>query len=553
MNIDDVVHIGCDSIEIDSGLNEQDFAHSRSGQYMSETGFLCTPEPNAPNASNDEARFRIEDFRFTGTRLGKNGTVILCAPSFADDCLLSLIQNALAAHADSAAGNNAGADLRREADALRFTAAAQKKALQAIYAASSAAEYLLKQNKNFVNCGPAGIIVSENGSVLFLPPTLFERSMLSRSGNERAFLYGSWIAPISDKSANLRFTVAACAYAIMSGKRPFEQEDEEKRAEDYLDNNFIPLAYLIAAENDKTKALLRTIDGALSCKTQYTKGGLQSARPSQSAGAAVASAKAPAFLPHDFTDLLTAASTYGKTDAAATAKKGLDEKRTAFIAQRHKTVKRRRFMRRHGVKLAVAAAAILIAAVSTVGIVKSNNRPTTENMTAMEVVRTFYSALHNLDTLTMDSCGSRAALKNYSNMAATLFVTGKMRQAYENTPSFLTPEQWVASDNPLDYWVFGLTHLTVESEDPAAYAQNAQKGDTAQITARFYILAEEGQHNYRVAAYTDRLMLEYGKKYWQITRIDSRSEDVDFDAELFVQRLASEGIRQIKDDYPWLP
>jgi len=443
--------------------------------------------------------------------------------------------------------------LRREADALRFTAAAQKKALQAIYAASSAAEYLLKQNKNFVNCGPAGIIVSENGSVLFLPPTLFERSMLSRSGNERAFLYGSWIAPISDKSANLRFTAAACAYAIMSGKRPFEQEDEEKRSEDYLDNNFIPLAYLIAAENDKTKALLQMLDGALSCKTQYTKSGLQSARPSQSVGSAAASAKVPAFLPPDFTDLLTAASTYGKTDAAANAKKELDEKRTAFIAQRHKTVKRRRFMRRHGVKLAVAAAAILIAAVSAVGIVKSNNRPTTKDMTAMEVVHTFYSALHNLDTLTLDSCGSRAALKNYSNMAATLFVTGKMRQAYENTPSFLTPEQWVASDNPLDYWVFGLTHLTVESEDPAAYAQNAQKGDTAQITARFYILAEEGQHNYRVAAYTDRLMLEYGKKYWQITRIDSRSEDVDFDAELFVQRLASEGIRQIKDDYPWLP
>ena len=69
----------------------------------------------------------------------------------------------------------------------------------------------------------------------------------------------------------------------------------------------------------------------------------------------------------------------------------------------------------------------------------------------MEVVHTFYSALHNLDTLTMDSCGSRKALKNYSNMAATLFVTGKMRQAYENTPSFLTPEQWIVSDNPLAF------------------------------------------------------------------------------------------------------
>ena len=312
MNTDDVVHIGRDSIEIDSGLNEQDFARSRSGQYMSETGFLCTPEPNAPNVSNEAVSFRVDDFRFTGTRLGKNGTVILCAPSFAGNCLLSLIQNALSAHADSAAGNNVGAD----------SAAAQKKALQAIYAASTAAEYLLKQNKNFVNCGPAGIIVSENGSVLFLPPTLFERSMLSRSGNERAFLYGSWLAPISDTGASLRFTVAACAYAVMSGKRPFEQEDEEKRGEDYLDNNFIPLAYLIAAENDKTKALLQMLDGALCAGTpRHTKGGLQSARPSQSAGAAAASAKVPAFLPPDFTDLLTAASTYGKTDAAANAKK----------------------------------------------------------------------------------------------------------------------------------------------------------------------------------------------------------------------------------------
>ena len=62
MNTDDVVHIGRDSIEIDSGLNEQDFARARSGQYMSETGFLCTPETNV---SNEAVSFRVEDFRFT--------------------------------------------------------------------------------------------------------------------------------------------------------------------------------------------------------------------------------------------------------------------------------------------------------------------------------------------------------------------------------------------------------------------------------------------------------------------------------------------------------
>ena len=574
INIDNVLRITNGTLELNSGLSEQEFARSRLAQYMNEEGLLCKPlsEDSCTAGTQGGASFTIETFRFTGTAV-KDGTVILTAPGFKGRPLLSFIQSAMSK--PSAAVKGAPSS---DTDKTCAEKIAALKALDTAYRAVRECEKyraLRTQNENteahiavhgksahsLHNCGPLSILYAEDGSVLFLPPSLFERSMLARSGQERASLYGFWVRGGTSETESFAFSFAACTYAVLTGQPPFPAANDEARIEDYTDDNFIPLSFLFPhiADNDagrSFKALMQAMDAALS-SVQVRRTSIQIKRegelflPSLIVSEAAFAQKPfmPLQLPPSKADKAGIYKPEVKPEASAE-----DKALVSFMHSQQKRIHRRRFMRRHGGKLAIGAGVFVLIAAAIFSIVKTNmERPTTKGMTPVEVVHTFYTALHELDTLTLDSCGERKAIKTYSNMAASLFVTGKMRQAYERKPDFLPPEQWIDLKNPLDFWVFGLTHLTIESEDAAAYMQDAQKGDTVQVTACFYILTEEGQHNYRAAAYTDRLILTYGKKYWQITRLDSESEDVDFDTELFIQRLGSDDIQKIKNDYLWLP
>ena len=83
INIDNVLRITNGTLELNSGLSEQEFARSRLAQYMNEEGLLCKPlsEDSCTAGTQGGASFAIETFRFTGTAV-KDGTGILTAPRF---------------------------------------------------------------------------------------------------------------------------------------------------------------------------------------------------------------------------------------------------------------------------------------------------------------------------------------------------------------------------------------------------------------------------------------------------------------------------------------
>ncbi len=190
-------------------------------------------------------------------------------------------------------------------------------------------------------------------------------------------------------------------------------------------------------------------------------------------------------------------------------------------------------------------------------------------MSPIDVVQTFYSSINTLDSVMLDSMGKAEATKNYSNMVASIFVTGKMREAYEQIVSFLPPAQWIGIDNPTEISVFGLTNLEIVMH--STWIENPVQGDTVQCTATFYTLINQGLESYEVTKTTDALTLMYGKNFWQITSIENNSSQIPVDSKQFIEDVtitrilikedASIGLHEqgvflsetLRETYPWLP
>ncbi len=562
---------------MDSGLSEQEFARSRCGQYMSEQGLLYTPAPGGG--------FATAAFRFTGTECRsrntaeqghKNGTVILSAPPFNGKPLLSFMEDAMGACKEAAA-QSAGQTPSEVQNGCREKIAALR-ALDAVYRAAEygdtheahqtggAARHGIADTPR--NCGPLSVLYADDGSVLFLPPALFERSVLARTGAERAALYGFWVRGGMSGHESRTFTFAACVYAVLTGKPPFTEIDDERRTEDYADNNFIPLACLFPhiadnSEGEALRALIHSVDAALAAPKKNRKGAafaLRGGHGNRHTGgygtegggqAKVHGQRAlpsfviteKAFKKNPFVPLPVPPAVSGNTvpsPADDNSDSPEQQSLALFVRAQQKTVRRRRFMRKHGTKLAFGTGLFAIVLIAAISIIKTNlERPNTKGMTPIEVVHTFYNGLHTLDTIVMDGCGTHKAVKAYSNMAANLFVTGKIRQAYEKSPPFLPPEQWPFSYDPASIWIFGLTRLSIAEMDGKGtvlptytHTAYAEKGDSVRIHADFFIIANEGAENYSVMHRNDELTLSFNKR-WRITDIQSRNEDIAIDSASF--------------------
>ncbi|MGI5173680.1 hypothetical protein H0R92_08780 [Treponema sp. OMZ 840] len=583
INIDDVLRIKNNRLELNSGLSEQEFARSRLAQYMSEEGLLCKPlsgtsKKNAPCPADSQggASFTIEAFRFTQTHV-KDGAVVLSAPAFKGRPLLSFIQTAMSAPAE----NSSVAQKKAALEALDAAYCAVRMLSEDTEAQKTAQD---KTAQKLHNCGPLSILYGEDGSVLFLPPSLFERSMLARSGKERAFLYGFWVRGGTSEKESFTFSFGSCLYAVLTGRVPFPAADDEARIADYTDDNFIPLSLLFPyiADNDEGRAfaaLIQAIDSAL-VSPQAQRTSIQIKRQKSTAFPSMI-VNEGAFTQNPLTPLQIPQHDDGRQQegrqepkAAQPAAHAAEDKALfSFINAQQKRIGKRRFMRKHGTKLAFTAAVVVIICAAAFSIVKANmQRPTTKGMTPLEVVHTFYTALHELDTIVLDGCGDKKAIKAYSNTAASLFVMGKVRQAYEKTPDFLPPEQWLFSYNPLETWIFGLTRLSVNALENTSFTDSvsAQKGDSVRLKAEFFMLANEGPEHYAVSRRSDELTLTFNKM-WRITALKSSQKEIAADDEAFRRDIAEvletaqkapqeafaenliREIGHLYGRYPWLP
>ncbi len=521
-----IVTIDKNGLTLNTGLSSRQFANAKMGQYVTEPGVLITQ--NAPNS------FTTEEFRFTDTKtlpVGKSDEVVLTNNTLQGTTLLSEIEN------DS------------------------KKSLQALETLSSIVEWSIENNVQLPNCGPEGTIITKKG-ILFLPFELFERSILAQNKDTSSLLYGCWVNTALNDIDSWRFTLSCYTYTILTSKKPFPELDREKRTEDYYDNNFIPLNLMIKTNDTASQIINHNLSLTNKAHTNIKPQKMKEKKKSITASLRETNKNVEngsVALPSQITDLEVQ-----NIDSL------ILQSQQQFIEKKAKQLKKTRFLRKQKSKIIVVSILFLFGCFIGGSIIKSNlSKPTTEGMTPTQVVQTLYTSLNTLDNVTLDSCGTTDAVGNYSNMVATIYVSSKMREAYERTSPFLTPSQWIGTDNPSEHFMFGLTNVTIEQRGSSN--DSPIKGDKAHFTASFYTVVKQGVDYFEVTKSSDTITLEYGRKHWQIVELKSDSQQIPVDSAQFIEDVTitrmlikeddtidtrEQGIllaETLRESYPWVP
>ncbi len=519
-----IVTINESGITLHTGLSSRQFANAKMGQYVTESGLLVQ--------KISDNKFSAEEFRFTNTKTtakNKSDEVVLTNESINGKTLLSIM----------------------EGDT--------QEALQTLDTLNAIIEWSFVNKIKIPNCGPEGTIVTENG-ILFLPFELFERSILAQNKETTSLFYGIWTNTALNEKDSWRFTLSTYAYKILSNQVPFTELNIEKRSEDYYDSNFIPLQFLVYVPSSVSQIINHnlSITGSahLSIKPRKESKKNLSSRILETNKQSEENSIA---LPLQIANI-----SIQKVDSQT------EQEKNSFITKTANQLKKKRFIRKHKTSIALLSLTAVFVAVIVGSIIQSNlTKPTTKGMTSIEVVQTFYNAINTLDNVQLDMCGKKSAVDSYSNMVSTVYVSGKIREAYERTIPHLPPAQWISTANPTSHFMFGITNLDIQNKK--ATSSSPTIGDTALFTADFYLVASQGLDHYEVTKTTDTLTLEYGKKEWQIVSLNSNKNQIPVDSTQFIEdaiitrelikedstiELHEQGIlltETLRETYPWLP
>ncbi len=217
-----------------------------------------------------------------------------------------------------------------------------------------------------------------------------------------------------------------------------------------------------------------------------------------------------------------------------------------FRVRQRRSIKRRRFIRKNrGVIMGMSIVFLCLAGITALVVSDIRAKPTTENMTPLEVTEMFYQGINTLDQSLIDACITGNAGKEYSDLVTNLYVIGRVRQAYERTPGIMTPEQWLDTETPRNHSVFGLTNLKTEKTDAP------QTGGKAAFTVSFYMLlpqppetdspdessdslSADAPYPLSVHRRTDTVTLSLKGGRWRISDITTEQDDpVPVDTEAF--------------------
>ncbi len=521
-----IITINENGLTLNTGLSSRQFANAKMGQYVTEPGIIVSIQ----NGEISTAEFRFLDTQTIPN--GKADTVVLSNNSVKGKTLLEIIDD-----------NNTVTSL---------------KTLENLY---TIIEWSFSQNIELPNCGPLGTIVTENG-ILFLPFELFERSILSQTKETTSVLYGCWTNTALNHIDSWRFTLSTYLYTCISGQKPYPETDREKRVEDYFDNNFIPLNLLIQVNEDLSQAINHNL--SLTNKAhQSIKPQKQKSRVSSLASNILDTTKTG-----EANSLPIPLPLHSLTIQKASTQILLEQEH--FKIKKTKELSKKRFFRKYKTLVAVVGVIVVFVGIFTVSIIQSNlSRPTTEGMTEAQVVQTFYNAVNTLDSMLLDSTGVSSAIGDYSTMVSTIFVSAKMREAYERVEPFLPPAQWIGTDDPTSLFVYGLSNVLIEQL--SSTHETPQEGDTATFTVSFNTIVNQGLENYEISQSIDTLTLTYGRKHWQITELVSNTEQVPVDSATFIEdvnivrelikedssiQLHEQGIllsETLREKYFWLP
>lgn len=499
-------------VEFDTGMTDRSFAQSKLMQYLEEEG-MCVRI-----TSSDD--FVFEPWRFDGTKAGES-SICLYGADFTDTPYRSLYDILMSA--------------KNEAD--------KKEAWRVLTVLLS---MLCKSEKRFGEkllplSGPAGIFIAKD-AFLFLPLIFCERCLPLNQ-------YAQWLYPSLSKKSEQAYTFmfASFCYTVLASHPPFEAKgsDCDTLINDMRDKAFIPLGYEVYNCNEN---LAHLINESLSLPIKRTFTDFVPV------------------VPKEYTDCIKATA-QKKTDTFEV----FNQKKEIYIEKRMKHVRRKRFMRKNSLVFQMSFVFIAIISLVAASIISDKaKQPTTLGMTAQEVVYTYYTSMSELDQIKMDMCvektddtkrGSAAA--NYNSLVTSLYVTTKVRSAYEHTDANFTPAQWLLLKEPLGQTVFGVSQLHI-NEKSNATTQRAEF-DVSFYLFSPYIVQSDDENQDIVSAYpltitknTDAVQVSFIKDRYLITgieNIDSNPIPVDIQSFFIENDVSSDSEQEVRLrlEYPWFP
>lgn len=492
-------------IILHTAMTDREFAQANMMQHMKAEGYVAKEA--------DGGSFEFSKWFFEDTATDESGEFSLSGPGFSGITAYQILKEV--------------EDACKDTEICTKPNQTQLDAWKKIFRIIKAMKAAELEHITLPDSGAIGIIYADDGSILFLPELLVTRSIAMRSQKEAAEYTESWRQPILPIEQMPSFSAAVMIYTIITGRRPFNADSPEALTEDFLDCYFVPAEYVCTISKENAEIL----DTALKGKIKF--------RPSLK--------RLLSIFKEDISEVYL--------PETKTAKKEAKDKANAKLISR---TKRSRYIRRHFTQIAIAVLSVVIAAVITISIVNTElSRPTTKGLTSIQVVESFYTSMHSLQTESLDECISKDAGKDVKSIVTNIYVTSKMQTA--QGLRFFTPAQWITVGTPDRSSLFGITHLKINGVETAVNADwlannkkiplDVQKGSKESFTVDYYLVLTEDPENITILEYKDSVELTFVKDKWIITKLDRNGIESKCNRAAFIQDLSEDKT----ESYPWFP
>ena len=537
---------------LNSFLNETNFGKIQRAIDLNESGILA--ECRGKDFSS-EMKFNFTPWKFTGTEVeSQSALVLFTGNGFEGRTLLALMQ---------------GSSFAEKA--------------RAVFAYSACVTQAVRQNVELPANGAGGILYGENDGkirLLFLPQNIFDFAARNTSEKDYALIQGVWQdkAFLSDNKADssnpraLFFTRAVLIYSALSGEFPFPKENLEERQADILDANYLPLKNKVNGISDALSDLL-SFDLERSSQTTE-KGNVKEQGDESARGFCFDELSSELGLQKD-------GSVKEFHREAKISDNEFDARAKKILNKKNAQAKTKRIFRRN-TALFVAGIILVVIAIGVRYSAHKNymSRPTTISLTARESAEVFFSGMHDVDIIMMQSSSKGKKAQNFLDSVSNVHVASKMHSAYSQGEDLLTPEFWLYRNELQDSWQFGITNFML-GEDAASLSpadnrkvaprpkenpvpQKEKNGAKKILAASFYRVHSEGPET-KISAEKmyGNIEMTFVKNRWLVTDVDFLSEEENVSFEEFrVQDEAaleqSEGdaiaaAEILRKKYDWIP
>ncbi|MFW5685352.1 MAG: hypothetical protein ACOC0O_01750 [Spirochaetota bacterium] len=266
------------------------------------------------------------------------------------------------------------------------------------------------------------LVVLDDGGLLALPPDIAQAIREHQDYAARIERMERFNHPDRSPEENVPFALAAAAYFVITGRFPYDSEDEED---------------LHARVRSATMTPPRFVDVTIRDEVSETlTDALTTSEPGRSAG--------------DWASILRRWSSEGvRTEITPEEHEKRRASAEQAVARLEKGFRRRESVRKNGRKALIIAAIVIVVGSIPATIIRNALQPrATAGLPAEEVVRVFYTSIGTLDHMTMEDAVVDDAGRDLIREVTNLFVLDRQRMSVEMQSGFVDAEQWRSEGMP---------------------------------------------------------------------------------------------------------